>query len=123
MTSAPTTTADAVIELWSEKMAPRLRGHNETYDRAAHASRSGFYETPPSFDQYLALCAYLDTMELRVHAFESPQEARKALKGTFGGAYPDLDGAALEAVLDDHFRAMTRAYELETTAALEGLTP
>ena len=112
-------TTEDMIDAWRENM--KLRGqavasYREDYDR-----RNDLYVSSPSFDQYLALSAYVDSLGLSPPAYISEKDMIAAYAGTFGTLYPDIDPDRLQSVLDDHLAAMARAYEAELDQALGGM--
>lgn len=112
-------TPDGVIADWKEQHAIRIR--DAEWYREGYEDRKKLYANPPSFDQYLALHAFVDTMGPRLQIYVSDEETISTYGGTFGQFYPDVGPQDLKSVLDDHLAAMTRAYDVEVGRTLGNL--
>lgn len=113
--------AAEVISAWTRNMAQR--SVTSEFDREGYEARRHLYDEPPTLDQYQALFAYLDTMDLGTWRYASDAERDAAYLGTFGKAFPESGPDELQMILDDHMKAMAAAYDIEMDNALGGMRP
>lgn len=115
-----TVTADAVIAEWANNLS-RREGHMPEMDAENFEARRQYYARDLGFDQYQSLNAYLECYGLGKLTFADADEELKAWQGTFGLNEEDQSREALKGVLDDHFQAMSKAYNAELAAFVEDM--